>query len=535
MERKDMTGFGKVADFSLRSLFDKTMADKKPQQQVSEVEKKTVPPSSAETRDDLPFSLKSRSVVFSMKALIEKGRTKYREEKKIEQTPTQTREKSKQQKEKYLVNVLKLCPAKKIAKTVSDCQVTLDSDKGQDPTYVPTCAANPSLISTPSKEMKSHRYSILKRLKTSKPYEKGRMNTASESVLQQHKETYSPFSKYKLLSNNNCDQEKFTEIQQCLQRTAGRAQTDKEALYSRNFCYQGSSMQRYLKLSYDQHKLMTEKYSPGFIDTHCHLDFLFSKCNHIGTYAKYQSTREGQDAFPVSYEGCIANFCQPWTFKRISWWENFLAESNVWAAFGCHPHYSSSFGDEEEGYLRHALQHKKALALGEIGLDYSCKNNHSRELQQIVFRRQLKIALEFNKPLVIHCRDADEDCINILMEIVPRDYVIHRHCFTGNWREAERWLSTFYNLYLGITALVTYPYTERGCNVQDVVSQMPLNRLLLETDAPYFRPHCYQGPGRWSHPGMAIHVAAQVASLREKSVQEILAFTRQNTKKVYGV
>ncbi|ROT77559.1 putative deoxyribonuclease TATDN2 [Penaeus vannamei] len=175
-------------------------------------------------------------------------------------------------------------------------------------------------------------------------------------------------------------------------------------------------MQRYLKLSYDQQRLLTEKYSPGFIDTHCHLDFLFSKCNHIGTYAKYQSTREGQDVFPVSYEGCIANFCQPWTFKRISWWENFLAESNVWAAFGCHPHYSSSFGVEEEGYLRHALQHKKTVALGEIGLDYSCKNNHSRELQQIVFRRQLKIALEFNKPLVIHCRDADEDCINILKE-----------------------------------------------------------------------------------------------------------------------
>lgn len=76
------------------------------------------------------------------------------------------------------------------------------------------------------------------------------------------------------------------------------------------------------------------------------------------------------------------------------------------------------------------------------------------------------------------------------LQIVPRDYVIHRHCFTGNWKEAEKWLSTFCNLYLGITALVTYPYTERGCNVQDVVSQMPLNRLLLETDAPYFRPHC---------------------------------------------
>lgn len=245
MERKDINGIAKSADFSLRPLFGKTMTDKEPQKQVSKVEKTRV--------DDLPFNLKSRSVVFSMKALIEKGRTKYLEEKKIEQTPTRTREESKQQKEKYLLNVLKLYPAKEIAKTVSDCQVTSDSYKGQDTANLSTSAANPNIITNSSKETKSHRYSILKRLRTSKPYEKGRMST-SESMLLHHKETYSPFIKYKLVSSKKCDQEEFREIQQCLQPTAGRAQADRESQHLRKFNSQGSSMQRYLKASdYEVH------------------------------------------------------------------------------------------------------------------------------------------------------------------------------------------------------------------------------------------------------------------------------------------
>lgn len=78
------------------------------------------------------------------------------------------------------------------------------------------------------------------------------------------------------------------------------------------------------------------------------------------------TARKRRPLFPASADFILYNI-------QISWWENFLAESNVWAAFGCHPHYASSFGDEEEGYLRHALQHAKTLALGEIGLDYSSK------------------------------------------------------------------------------------------------------------------------------------------------------------------
>ncbi|XP_069952799.1 uncharacterized protein [Cherax quadricarinatus] len=290
-----------------------------------------------------------------------------------------------------------------------------------------------------------------------------------------------------------------------------------------------------VKSECDEKELQMKKFKPGFIDTHCHLDFLFQRLNFSGSYAEFQSDRENKDPFPVSYEGCVAIFCKPWTFKKINWWEDIISTSNVWAAFGCHPHFSESFSDEEEVYLRHALQNEKTVALGEIGLDYSERKYLSRELQQAVFRKQLQIALEYKKPIVIHCRDAHRDCIEILKEIVPRDYLIHRHCFTDKWEDAKEWLETFSKLYLGFTNLITYAGCRRSCNIRETVRRMPLNRLLLETDAPYFRPLCYSDSGRFSHPGMAIHVAAQVAKLRNEEIQVVLNQARKNTRDVYGI
>lgn len=258
--KKDVVDLGKVAEFSLRSLFEKTNTDKrKQQQQLSEVEKqidnldKMRHTPSKVKGEDLPFDLKSKSVVFSMKTLIEKGRTKYLEEQRIEQPPTKTLEESKQQKQKYLLNVLKWYPAETNAKTASDIQVTsVDSDEGQDQPNISTCAAAPTATVSPRKETRSRRYSILKRLQNNKPYEKSRMKTPSEGMLQHRSETYSLFSKCKLLSNRTHGQEDFKEKRQFSQSKVESAQTDRESLRMRPICAQGSSMQRYLKASVDE-------------------------------------------------------------------------------------------------------------------------------------------------------------------------------------------------------------------------------------------------------------------------------------------
>ncbi|XP_037519476.2 putative deoxyribonuclease TATDN2 [Rhipicephalus sanguineus] len=268
----------------------------------------------------------------------------------------------------------------------------------------------------------------------------------------------------------------------------------------------------------------------GLVDSHCHLDFIFSRVGHTGTYAKFRLKH--RDTFPDCYEGCVANFCNPQTFKLRHMWGSLLSEDGVWGAFGCHPHMASEYSDDIEDDLVHALDHPSVVALGEIGLDYSHKNQCDRDVQKTVFRTQLKLALNRKLPLVIHSRDSTKDTIDILKELVPKDYLIHRHCFTGNWREAQEWLDAFPNLCLGLTPLICF---DRTSSLAEVGRNIPLDRLLLETDAPYFLPKEESRNLRCSHPGMAIHVAARVSALQKVSIEDVLTAARSNTKRIYGI
>uniref|UniRef100_A0A0B6Z6Z9 Uncharacterized protein n=1 Tax=Arion vulgaris TaxID=1028688 RepID=A0A0B6Z6Z9_9EUPU len=107
------------------------------------------------------------------------------------------------------------------------------------------------------------------------------------------------------------------------------------------------------------------------------------------------------------------------------------------------------------------------------------------ETQKAVLRRQLQMALDLQLPLVLHCRDAYDDCLIILKEMVPRTWRIHLHCFCGNMEVADIWMDTFPNLYIGLTPVITYRSAYDSINS---ARHIPLNRLLLETDSPYFVP-----------------------------------------------
>ncbi|GFT00073.1 putative deoxyribonuclease TATDN2 [Nephila pilipes] len=270
------------------------------------------------------------------------------------------------------------------------------------------------------------------------------------------------------------------------------------------------------------------KSNTGFIDSHCHLDFLFNRMKFVGTYADYRIKHKA--TFPNNYRGCIAVFCKPSTFSKVPIWQKHLDQENVWGAFGCHPHHATAYNDCIEESLKIALTYPKVRALGEIGLDYSSRNKCPKEIQHRVLRRQLKIAFETRFRVVIHCRDANKDCIDILRELLPKDYVFHLHCFTDSWYWAQKWLKTFPNVFIGITNLVTYNSAKL---THEVAKKIPLNHLLLETDAPYFVPRKISKRIRWSHPGMAIHVAAQIASLRNITVEEVLYWTHKNTIIMY--
>ncbi|XP_036316340.1 putative deoxyribonuclease TATDN2 [Pipistrellus kuhlii] len=268
----------------------------------------------------------------------------------------------------------------------------------------------------------------------------------------------------------------------------------------------------------------------GFIDTHCHLDMLYFKLSFKGTFAKFRQIYS--HSFPKSFQGCISNFCDPRTMKD-GLWEMLLSEDLVWGAFGCHPHFARYYNDYQERNILQGLRHPKAVAFGEMGLDYSYKCTTPIPQQHKVFERQLQLAVSLKKPLVIHCRDADNDLLTIMKKRVPQDYVIHRHCFTSSYPVIEPLLEYFPNMSVGFTAVLTYP---SAWQARDALRKIPLERVLVETDAPYFLPRGIpKGFCQYSNPGMALHTIQEMAIIKEQPLYRTLATLRENAVRLYNL
>nr|XP_020463566.1 putative deoxyribonuclease TATDN2 [Monopterus albus] len=269
----------------------------------------------------------------------------------------------------------------------------------------------------------------------------------------------------------------------------------------------------------------------GFIDTHCHIDMLYGKLGFRGTFNSFR--RLYKNSFPSEFQGCITDFCNPGIMVKEALWEGLLAEDMVWGAFGCHPHFAKEYSSVHEQNILMAMRHPKAVAFGEMGLDYSHKNSTNISRQKEVFERQLRLAVAMQKPLLIHCRDADDDLLEIMKKCVPREYKIHRHCFTNSYPVIEPFLTEFPNLYVGFTALITY---FSATEARDAVCQIPLDRIVLETDAPYFLPRqVHKDVCRFSHPGMGIHTLQELSLLKGENMTTVCAALRNNTTQLYGI
>ncbi|XP_059162591.1 putative deoxyribonuclease TATDN2 [Physella acuta] len=233
----------------------------------------------------------------------------------------------------------------------------------------------------------------------------------------------------------------------------------------------------------------SQTYSHKFIDSHCHIDFIYKQMG-LDRGTSFPSFKAMVSAsMPANYEGCVAVFCDPNTFAdplpRDTVLKSVAGTEGIWFAFGCHPKSATGFTDSHLKGLKKVLKRPKVVALGEIGLDYSGTFHRHADVQKRVLRVQLQLALDLDLPLVIHCRDADDDCLEIMQEMVPQDHSIHLHCFTRDEKTARRWLTSFTNLYIGLTPVITY---QSAVEPMTVAARIPLNRLLLETDAPYFVP-----------------------------------------------
>ncbi|MCK5145801.1 TatD family hydrolase [bacterium] len=203
-----------------------------------------------------------------------------------------------------------------------------------------------------------------------------------------------------------------------------------------------------------------------------------------------------------------------------------LAEKhlNVFASVGIHPHEAGKASEEDLETLIGLLAHPKCVALGEAGLDYHYDYS-PRDVQHSIFKTQLRLANALKKPLIIHVREAMEDALNIIDSVSTQQWNGVFHCYGGEAYEVPEVIKR--GFHIGFTGVVTFKNFKNA----DTVRQVPINRLLVETDAPYMAPTPFRG--KRSEPMHVATTGTALAELLEMDVDILAAQTSRNAKSLF--
>lgn len=251
-----------------------------------------------------------------------------------------------------------------------------------------------------------------------------------------------------------------------------------------------------------------------FIDSHCHLNMLVEE--EGGLEAVLQQAKENNVehilSISIDTESC---------HEVISIAEQY---PDITASVGIHPNVdkAENFTIEE---LINLASHDKVIAVGETGLDYF-RSEGDLEWQRNRFRTHIEAAKQLNKPLIVHTREARDDTMDILEQEDATQAGGIIHCFTENWETAKRALDI--GFYISLSGIVTF---KNAVELQDVAKQLPLDRILIETDAPYLAPVPYRG--KTNKPAFVKHVAEFLAELRGDTVENIAATTTENFRTLF--
>lgn len=209
-----------------------------------------------------------------------------------------------------------------------------------------------------------------------------------------------------------------------------------------------------------------------------------------------------------------------------------LHPARLWSTAGVHPHHAQSFSGSQHEELAELLGLAQVVAVGECGLDYF-RNLSPPDAQRQAFIAQLDIAARIGKPVFLHQRDAHGDFVAILRDFAGRLHGGVAHCFTGGEAELEAYLAL--GLYIGITGWACDE--RRGLELRRSVPRIPLDKLLIETDAPYLLPRDLNPlpKSRRNEPSYLPHIAATVASLRGEVLETIGAATTRNAVRLFAL
>lgn len=252
------------------------------------------------------------------------------------------------------------------------------------------------------------------------------------------------------------------------------------------------------------------------IDTHSHIDMPdFEDLDSVITKAK-----------EFGIEKIVVPSVDETSFEKVI----AIAEKyeDVYCALGIHPTEFDEICDKDFEKIIELSSHPKVVGIGECGLDYYWeKNSEKIARQKEVFLRQIKIANQIKKPLLVHDRDAHKDSFDLLTQNIGKDIPVIMHCFSGSLEFAKECIKK--GFYIALGGVVTFKNAKKA---HEVAKNIPLENLLLETDAPYLTPEPYRG--KRNEPAYVKFVAERIAKIRGISFEEVAEITTQNARKVFG-
>lgn len=255
-----------------------------------------------------------------------------------------------------------------------------------------------------------------------------------------------------------------------------------------------------------------------YIDTHAHLDFPEFRDDFDAVLERLKAANVVK-IINVGVDLSSSERYAEWS-KQYDW---------MYAAIGLHPSETAIFTDFTDDILSKFREltssFSKVVAIGEIGLDYY-RHRVPKEQQKEAFRKQLRLARELQKPVIIHCRDAYEDVYAILVEEKMQDVVFH--CFTGSLEFARQvwdkgWMTSF-------TGIVTYP---NALTLHEVVRAVPLDRCMVETDCPFLAPQRYRG--KRNEPAYVVEVVQKIAELKNSPLEVVAKAAYENSLRFFGL
>ena len=249
------------------------------------------------------------------------------------------------------------------------------------------------------------------------------------------------------------------------------------------------------------------------VDTHCHLFFDEFKNDIDGVINR--ANEQGVTSFI-----CVGTNIN----DSIESYKLAKKYKNIYSTAGIHPHDSEAAEDNYLNELRNLLLNQKVIAVGEIGLDYY-RNISKPDSQKIVFKEQLELAQDINKPIVFHNREADEDIINILSDFSDVNGVAH--CFSSTYETALELIEM--GFYISFSGNLTF----KNSHLPEVAKKLPLDRLLVETDSPFLSPVPFRG--KTNEPGRTRYVAEKLSEIFNSNINHIASITTANAKSLFNL